>query len=211
MTDPRTRILIIEDDRRHREALTELLEGGPFDASIAGSVAEARAALAAARPDVVVCDLGLPDGDGVDLIADIVRRFPRLPVLVLTVATGEARILAALRVGACGYLLKEDLGSRLVPAIGEALAGGVPMSRAVARVVLGQVRGASTPGPTLTARERSIVELLSRGHSYEDVATGLGITVNTVRTHVRSLYDKLEVSSKTEAVMEALRRGFLRE
>lgn len=188
-----------------------LLAGGPFEPTIAGTVAEARDALAGVRPDLVICDLGLPDGDGVDLIAEIVRQRPELPVLVLTVASSEARILAALRVGACGYLLKEDLGSRLVTAIGEALAGGVPMSRAVARVVLSQVRGRGAPGPALTPRELSIVEMLSRGHSYEDVATGLGISVNTVRSHVRSLYDKLEVSSKTEAVMEALRRGFIRD
>jgi DNA-binding NarL/FixJ family response regulator len=208
------RLLIIEDERRLRETIGSLLHA--YQPALAANAKEALALLDTVDPSLIVCDLGLPDLDGVELIAQMVARRPSTPILVLTVAATEARILAALRAGARGYLFKEDLGRRLETAVEEALLGGVPLSPAVAQLLLSQVRGGAPPATTtqasdgvLTQREREVLERLARSLTYDEAATDLGVSVNTVRVHVRSLYEKLEVSSRTEAVMAAMARGLL--
>jgi len=127
--------------------------------------------------------------------------WPDLPVLVITVVTAHARTLAALRAGAHGYLFKEDLGSKLPAAVAEVLSGGSPLSSAAARAVVSSLR--EQPGKaawsSLTEREGSVLDCLSRGLTYEETACALGISINTVRTHVRRIYRKLDVSTKTEA------------
>jgi DNA-binding NarL/FixJ family response regulator len=210
-----TRVLVVEDNRDFRDALSTLLTAR-FDSRCAGTGAEALEILSSFPPEVCLVDLGLPDVDGEVLIRELHSRLPEVPIVVLTVATSGARILGALRAGALGYLLKEDL-DQVVTAIHEALAGGAPMSRQVARVVLSQLKGSSPePEPTtcstvLTVRETAVVEALSRGLTYGNVASALSISSNTVRHHVRSIYHKLAVASKTEAVLEALRLGVIRE
>jgi DNA-binding NarL/FixJ family response regulator len=180
------------------------------------SGAEAMAQLSKVAPQVALVDLGLPDISGVELIRRIAAACPNLPIVVLTVCTEDAQILEAFRAGARGYLFKEDLGRDLVPALDEALAGGAPMSRPVARLVLEQLREAEVterpsapPLPALTDRERQVVEQLARGLSYELVGTVLGISTNTVRTYIRTIYEKLCVCSRTEAVVVALRLGLV--
>ncbi len=136
---------------------------------------------------------------------------------MLTVASTEQRIRAALRAGARGYLFKEDLGRRLVVAIEEALQGGIPMSTAVAELLLAQLRVGggeaisaqdAASGP-LTTREHQVLQRLARSLTYDETAADLGVSINTVRSYVRTIYDKLDVSTRTEAVLAALERGFL--
>jgi DNA-binding NarL/FixJ family response regulator len=207
-------LLVVEDDPRLQEAAGLLLRASGYQTAVARTGAEALSRLAAQPFDVAVVDLGLPDMDGTELIASVVRRWPKMPVLVLTVADTRERILAALRAGACGYLFKEDMGTRLAPALEEVLAGGVPLSPAAAQLVLATVRRAP-PEPTrpaeaaLTSREHRVLELLTSGLTYEEVAQVLEVSINTVRTHVRSIYAKLDVNTKAEAVMVALGQGLV--
>jgi DNA-binding NarL/FixJ family response regulator len=209
-----TRLLFVDDDRRFC-AMAGLLLDGELEVTFAHTACAAVRAATAARPHVAIVDLSLPDGDGIDLIAALSRQQPDLSILVLTIASAEIRILAALRAGARGYLFKEDV-ARLRRSVDEVLAGESPMSPGVARLVLLQLRGQTSaipgiePRGTLTARELEVVDRLRRGDSYEEVGLSLGVSTNTVRTYIRSVYEKLEVSSKTEAVLEALRRGWLR-
>ena len=209
----RTRLLLVDDDRRLCAVATPLLEAD-FELRIAHCARDVGAVLAMFEPQLAVVDLGLPDGDGIDVIAALSSRQPEIPVLVLTIASAESRILAALRAGARGYLFKEDLG-RLRRALDEVSAGEAPMSPGVAKLVLQQLRGApaivagSEPRGTLTARELEVVGALRGGLSYGEVGDLLGVSTNTIRTYIRSVYDKLQVSSKTEAVLEALRLGLL--
>jgi DNA-binding NarL/FixJ family response regulator len=218
------RVLYIEDDERLHAIVPRVVEDRGLAWTCAASAAEGLALATELQPDLVLTDLGLPDLDGVDLIEQLVERLPGTPVVVLTVASSEARVVAALAAGACGYVLKEDLGKRLPSALVEVLEGGVPMSPAAARAVLAHVRCTAggavvrppsprAPGPpgaaVLSPRERDVVEQLGRGLTYEQVATVLGVSINTVRAHVRAVYEKLGATSKTEAVMLALRRGLV--
>jgi DNA-binding NarL/FixJ family response regulator len=215
----RRRLLVIEDDERLLRLLGTSLCPAGWQPVLAATGAAALAHLRAETlPEAALVDLGLPDVDGVSLVRQLTAAHPTLPLVILTVCTDERRILEAFRAGACGYLFKEDLASTLAPALDEAVAGGAPMSRAVARLLLAQVRGdgradaAVVPGdprPDLTSRERQVIEQLARGLSYDDVAQVLEISPNTVRTHVRAIYEKLAVSSKTEAVLMALRLGLV--
>ncbi len=209
-----TRVLVVEDDREFRDSLSTLLRAR-FDGRCVGTAAEAFELLSDFAPEVCLVDLGLPDLDGEELIRELQARNSQVPIVVLTVATSGARILGALRAGAVGYLLKEDL-DQVVVAIHEALAGGAPMSRQVARVVLSELKGPSPEtarakaSAVLTARETEVVDALARGLTYDNIASALSISANTVRHHVRSIYHKLAVASKTEAVLEALRLGVIR-
>lgn len=209
----RTRLLLVDDDRRLCAVAAPLLERD-FELCTVHRAREVEAIAATYRPHVAVIDLGLPDGDGIDVIAGLSVRQPEIAILVLTIATSERSILAALRAGARGYLFKEDLG-RLGRAVDEILAGESPMSASVAQLVLQQLRGPPSPiagcepRGTFTPRELEVLDGLRKGLSYGEVADRLGVSTNTIRTYIRSVYDKLQVSSKTEAVLEALRRGLL--
>ena len=209
----RVRLLFVDDDSRLCAIATALL-GKEFNLRTVQRARDAETIAASFRPHVAVIDLGLPDGDGIDVIAALSVSHPEMALLVLTIASGEGRILAALRAGAHGYLFKEDLG-RLRRSVDEILGGESPMSAGVARLVLQQLRAPPTATAgceargTLTAREVEVVDGLRNGLSYEEVGARLGLSTNTIRTYIRSVYDKLSVSSKTEAVLEALRRGLL--
>jgi DNA-binding NarL/FixJ family response regulator len=212
------RLLVVEDDPRLRGLLGTVLCPVGWDPVLAATGGEALASL---RDDqdirVALVDLGLPDVDGVELIGRMSAAHPLVPTIVLTVCTEERKILDAFRAGARGYLFKEDLTRVLAPALDEALAGGAPMSRAVARLVLAQIRDAAEPAapaasasaPAVTERERQVIEQLARGLSYAQVGGVLDISPNTVRSYIRTIYEKLAVCSKTEAVLEALRLGIL--
>jgi len=186
--------------------------------TFAGSVAEANERIRAELPEVVFVDLELPDGDGVELIRALRIAHPSLPLVVFTVAASDDRILAAIHAGASGYLFKSDMVRGLATAIEEALSGGAPMSKAVARLVLRQVQVAArkpTPFPesnrdVLSAREVELLELFADGLTYAEASERLDVSQNTVRTHVRSIYDKLDVTTKTSAVMEGMRLGLMK-
>jgi DNA-binding NarL/FixJ family response regulator len=213
-TDRRRSLLFVEDDPRLQRVVASLLCASAFEVTFASDGREAEAALERFEPALALVDLGLPDIGGAELIRRIRARRPATSILVVTVISTEAHILEALRAGASGYLYKEDLGTRLVGAIDEALAGGAPISRDVARVLVEHLQRNDatrdeTGAPTrdLTERELDVLERFARGERYEDVARSLHVSVNTVRTHVRGIYEKLEVASKTQAVVVATRLG----
>lgn len=202
--------LCVEDDPRVAAAVSEVLAAQGFTVRACATVAAALRALRA-RPRVAVVDLGLPDGSGVEVIHALRARWPDAPVVVLTVDDRPAQVLDALRAGARGYVLKGELHAWLPAALADAFSGRMPLSPEAARAVRDHLRDACAPAEreVLTPTEREVLEGLSRGLSYEQCARAADVSVNTVRTHVRAIYRKLEVSSKTEAVLEALRRGVI--
>jgi len=209
------RVLVVEDDAKFADSLRALLETYGVVARFAADLRQARAAMEARPPDVAFVDLDLPDGDGVQLIAEWTERVPHVPLVVLSVVSGAERVLAALSAGAVGYLLKADAGGeRIVQAIAEARAGGAPLSGPIARLLLRRLRSAperpSEPAPALTARETLTLQLLADGNTYASAADELGVSINTVRSYVRSIYEKFAVGSKTEAVLAAMRLGIVR-
>lgn len=215
----KARLLIVADDGHLRGLLGTSLCPSGWEPVLAVTGAEACAHLrASAQLDVALVDLDLPDVDGVALVGYLTGAYPALPVVIITVCADEPRIIEAFRAGACGCLFKKDLASALAPAVNEARAGGAPLSRTVARFLLNQVRGLIpagavaapiTPRPNITNREREVIEQLARGFTYDDVASVLQISPNTVRSYIRTIYEKLDVSSKTEAVLMALRLGLV--
>lgn len=207
------RLLLLQPDAEFARALSATLDTAHIAVTRVSTQAEALTALVQFAPDVALVDLMLPDGDGVELIAGLARLRPGLPIVVITSESDDARILAAIRAGASGYLFKADLGPRVVPVIEEAMRGGAPLSRQVARLLLQACRGISRDRasfPDLTRREHTVVGMLAEGKSYAEVGLRLGVSENTVRSHVRSIYEKLGVKSKTEAVIAALRLGIVR-
>jgi DNA-binding NarL/FixJ family response regulator len=208
------RVLLVEDDEDFVQALS-LVVDARIALTHARSVGEARCLAGRGQFEAACVDLELPDGDGVDVIRALLAADPELPIVVLTVHRSDARILGAFRAGARGYLLKEHTGTRLVPALAEAMEGGAPMSPAVARRLLEVVAalpaptGPSAEPPRLTDREGEVLRAFATGLTYAQAAASLGISVNTLRSHVRSAYEKLAVGTRTEAVMSALQLGLL--
>jgi DNA-binding NarL/FixJ family response regulator len=207
------RVLIVEDDSDYLEALALVL-GSEFELTLCGTV---KAALATTGEfDAICVDLGLPDGSGLEVVRVRAERFPEVPIIVLTVSTRDPNILASVKAGARGYLLKEQVGARLGGAIHEAIAGGSPLSPSVARRLMGVVASiptaahAAEPDRQLTERELEVLGALSRGLTYEQAASELTISLNTLRTHVRHLYEKLCVGTRTEALLCALQLGLLK-
>jgi DNA-binding NarL/FixJ family response regulator len=209
MSDP-VRVAIVEDGREIREGLVTLIAGSPgfvctgaFD-----SMEPALEALNRAAPDVVLIDLGLPRMSGIEGIRALKARHPTLAIVVLTIYDDDERIFQALCSGACGYLLKKTPPERLMEGIRDAIAGGSPVSPEVARRMIAIFRDVHAPAAgsePLTPHEVRVLRLLVDGHNYKTAAVELGVTVNTVAFHMRRIYEKLHVHSKSEAVAKALR------
>jgi len=208
------RVAIIEDQREFREGLASLIHGseGYCCTQRFGSMEEALDAMGRDLPDVVLVDIGLPGLSGIEGTRLLNQRYPELPVLILTVYNDDERIFAAICAGACGYLLKKTPAARILQHIREVSDGGAPMSPEVARRVLQVFRQFRPPHEAryqLTAQEQRLLGLLGEGHQYKTAAVELGITVNTVSSHMRHIYEKLQVHSKSEAVAKALRQGLI--
>lgn len=212
------RVALVDDDPNIRETVGALLAGPLADryalCGAATTLAEGRALMAEAPAELLLLDLGLPDGSGIELLRELSAARPEIPVLVLTIFDDDEHLFEALRAGAVGYLLKDELVDRLPAALDELHGGGAPMSPAIARRVLRSFAAPAADAErlerVLTERERAVVELLAVGATYNEIARGLSISANTVRSHIRSLYEKLHVSSRTEAAMKATRLGLLR-
>jgi len=207
---PSLAVAVVDDDRGTREGLATLIGGTPGFRCVGtyASVEDALRGLAAAVPDVLLLDIhlpGRPGSEGVRLLRD---KYPSTQVLMLTVFAEEDRVFESLCNGACGYLLKKTPPARLLEAITEAHQGGSPMSPDVARkvvVVLQRGGPLERPEQRLTPHETRIIKMLAEGDSYHEVGERLGITVNTVRNYIRSIYEKLHVHTKSQAVSKALR------
>ncbi len=208
-------VAVVEDDRITREGLALLLRASPgFTLTGAfGSVEEALARTTTSPPEVILLDLHLPGRSGAEGVGLLKQRYPAASVLMLTVFEDTASIFRCLCAGADGYILKRTPPAELLSFIREAVGGGAPMSPEVARQLV-QLFRKLRPDPLatechLTDQETRLLRLLAEGHNYESAGEQLGITVNTVRKHVRSVYQKLHVHSKAEAVSKALRSGLI--
>src|SRR5262245_41691613 len=204
------RVAIVEDERDIRESLTFLVDGTP-GYSCTGryrTMEEALSGIAAAMPDVVLSDIGLPGMSGIEGVRILKQRYPNLLILMLTVYDDDDRIFDAMCAGASGYLLKKTPPARLLESLKEAFEGGAPMSPEVARRVVSLFREIRPPERAdyqLTPHETRLLKLFVEGHNYKTAAAELGVSINTVNFHVRSIYDKLQVHSRSEAVVKALR------
>ncbi|MGJ7488971.1 response regulator [Variovorax sp. ZT4R33] len=231
------RVLVVEDDVRARSFFEQSVRASDRLRWMAGlgTVREALAWLAASpeAPDVLLADLGLPDGSGLDVIRAAVARFPQCEPLVISVFGDEDNVLASIEAGAVGYLHKDAPPEDIAQTILEMKAGASPISPMIARRVLAKYRSlhseasagaradalAAVPPPAvpkadapalLSGREQEVLGLIARGFSYAEIARLKSLSVHTVQTHIKNLYGKLAVHSKNEAVFEATRLGLLR-
>jgi len=208
------RTAIVEDRRDIREGLAQLI-GGTEGFECTGcyrSMEEALTRIGHALPDVALIDIGLPGMSGIEGIRILKQRHPDLRLLILSVYDDDDRIFEALCAGASGYLLKKTQPARLLESLREAVAGGAPMSPEVAHRVIDLFRRISPPAKAdynLTPHETRILRLLVDGHNYKTAAGELNVSVNTIAFHIKHIYEKLQVHSKTEAVSKALRGGLL--
>jgi DNA-binding NarL/FixJ family response regulator len=203
------RVAIIEDEREIRECLATLVNGTEGYACTGSyrSMEDALERIAQNLPDVVLSDIGLPGMSGIDGVRLLKERYPDLLVLMLTIYDDDERIFDAMCAGACGYLLKKTPPARLLDSLREVVAGGAPMSPEVARRVIALFREIRPPDRAeyhLTPHETRLLKLFVEGHNYKTAAAQLRVSVNTVNFHVRSIYDKLQVHSRSEAVVKAL-------
>lgn len=207
------RIGVIEDQVSVRDALARLLcTSDGFELTGAyGSIEAAKAHLPAALPDLLLVDLGLPGMSGMEGIRNFHRQWPTLVLLVLTIHEEHRYIFESLCAGADGYLLKGILPAELLASLREAARGGAPMSPGIASKVIRLFREhRPVPGASgLTPHEFRILKMLAEGENYKSSARILGVSVNTVSFHVRSIYSKLHVHSRSEAVAKALRTGLI--
>jgi DNA-binding NarL/FixJ family response regulator len=177
------------------------------------SMEEALAGIASNTPDVVLCDIGLPGMSGIEGIRILKERYPTLSLLMLTVYDDDERIFDALCAGASGYLLKRTAPARLLESLREAVSGGAPMSPEVATRVVAVFREIRPPERAdydLTPHESRLLKLLVDGHNYTTAAEELRVSYNTVKFHMRQIYAKLQVHSKSEAVAKAMRERLVK-
>ncbi len=210
----RHQVLLVEDDDNTRERLARIVDAHARLEIVAAvaTLAEARTALAAQDPRVLLVDIGLPDGNGIELIREARDSHPRAEAMVITVFADEQHVVAALEAGAGGYLLKDGSSEYVAESILQLVAGGSPISAAIARHLLKRFRKPTAPpgeATPLTAREGEVLELVAKGFAYAEIADMLGMSVNTLTSHIKHIYRKLEVRSRGEAVFEALQRGLL--
>ena len=204
------KVAIIEDQRDIREGLAAILcfTDGFACTGAYRSMEEALAKLTSELPDVALVDIGLPGMNGIDGIRLLRERYPRMLLLMLTIYDEDEYIFDALCAGACGYLLKKTPPTRLIEALREALSGGAPMSPEIASRVIRLFREVRPPERAdyqLTPHETRLLKMLVEGHNYKTAAAELGVSVTTVAFHMRHIYEKLQVHSKSEAVAKALR------
>ena len=202
------RILIVEDDPATLGwLLAELGAVAGVQASGCASVAEARRWLEQHTPHIVLTDLGLPDGSGIEVIGLALRLHPQCEVLVISIFGDDIHVLSAIEAGASGYLLKDSSLEHLGEQLQHLRDGGSPLSPQIARTLIRRQRPRPAPQGDdglgmLTERELEVLTFIAKGFSYQEGAAMLGVSANTVRTHVKRIYQKLAVNSRTEAVYE---------
>ncbi len=202
-------VAIVEDDKDIRESLALLINStdGFMCTTTYGECMSAIKGINEDIPDIVLMDIGLPGMSGVEGIRRIKEKHPDLDIIVLTVHENDDIVFEALCAGACGYLVKETPTSRLLDAMREVKHGGAPMSTQIARMVVGSFQKKTES--LLTAREIDVLNQLCKGKSYRMIADSLSISEETVRRHLKSIYRKLEVHSKSEAVAKALKENLI--
>jgi len=213
-------VALVDDDAAMRERVQQALADSD-EVELVGAFADARSALAFLEqraPDVMLVDLGLPDLPGLAVITYCAQRHPGTDIMVLTVFEDAAHVLQSIKAGASGYLLKDSLNDEIVRHILQLRDGGAPMTPSIARQLLAHVRPPSTaeaaPCPSfvefkLTPAEKTVLNLIARGFKYAEIGKLNGVSVHTVHSHIKNIYAKLSVNSRSEAVFEASRLGLL--
>jgi DNA-binding NarL/FixJ family response regulator len=212
--NPPIQVGIVEDDQSIREGLAFLIEQSPGFQCVAacGSAEEALLLIPHSKPGIVLMDISLPGMSGIECIRALKKLLPGVQIMMLTVFEDHARIFQSLQAGATGYLLKKESSDLLLNAIADLHNGGSPMSNQIARRVVRafQNQDESTSSNasfnSLSPREQEILSLLAQGYLYKEIAKKLLISLDTVRTHIRHIYEKLQVRSRTEAVNKAFPR-----
>ena len=204
-------VSIIEDDRRVRESLAVLINGADNLRCLSTHATgeEALREILRQPPDVVLMDINLPGISGIDCVRKLKAQMPKLQILMLTMYEDDEKVFQSLVAGASGYLVKRTSPAELLRAIGEVCAGASPMSGKIARTVVEYFQKLKTDSPQqqyLSKREEEILNLLTKGYRYKEIADALAISFETVRSHLKNIYDKLHVHSRTEAVVKYLRK-----
>lgn len=228
-TDPIS-IIIIEDEPEFRRRFAQIIESEPTMrlAGVAANKRDAQALIDREHFDVMLIDLGLPDGTGIDLIRSVSQKKPDVDIMVVTVFGDEQHVVSSIEAGATGYILKDSTPADVISCIRLLRAGGSPVSPVVARSVLRAIRSrmgaagssvgavgavsraSNTESNPLSGRETEILQLLAKGMSFNEIGEILGISPHTVTAHIKKIYRKLAVHSRGEAVYEASQMGLLR-
>lgn len=224
---PSIHVAIVEDDPAFRDALSAVLQAAPDMrlAHVAATRAAGLAMLQGPPTDVLLVDLGLPDGSGIDVIQESIIRWPSCSVMVSTNFGDETHVMRSIEAGAAGYLLKDSSPARIIDEIRSLASGGSPISPIIARQVLARFRTSAgvtqdkvvLPGQVeasselLSPREMEVLNYITRGFTAQETAKLMQLSPYTVRTFVRRIYGKLKVSSKSEAIYEARTLGLLRD
>jgi len=209
-----TTVAIVEDDARIRDVVQQLIDGEPDlrCRGAYGSAEQALRALGGFPVDILLLDIHLPGMQGSDAVRVFHERFPQVRIVMFTVFDDDKRIFTSLCNGATGYVLKKTPPQKLLDALRDVRDGGAPMSSEIARRVVDlfrKMRPREIAGETLTPTEVRLLSYLAEGLSYQAASDRMEISINTVRDHVRSIYEKLHVHSKSAAVTKALRAGII--
>lgn len=207
-------VAVVEDGHEVREGLSYLI-GSSAGFRAGGAYASAEEAIegfASGPPDVVLMDIGLPGISGIEAARIIKDRWPTIQIMMLTVYEDNERIFSSLEAGATGYILKKTPPAELIRNIESLHAGGSPMSSSIARRVVQTFQAPTPPGrppdeAPLTPREEEVLALIAEGYRYREIAERLFISMDTVRTHIRHIYEKMHVRSRTEAAVKYLKRN----
>ncbi|HHJ15497.1 MAG TPA: response regulator transcription factor [Gammaproteobacteria bacterium] len=211
-------VLLVEDDINTRQMLKQAIDSHEqcHVTSACSTLRDALKFVRAQQPDVLLVDLGLPDGDGTELIRDVYRRGYSTDIMVITVFGDERHVIRAIEAGATGYILKDAMTDDICTSIMQLVDGGAPISAPIARHLLTRFREPDTSArqrnmdaPALTRREQEVLSQLARGFSFPEISSILRISPHTVASHVKHIYRKLAVRSRSEAVFEALQLGLI--
>lgn len=202
-------ILIYEDNSDLRESLCNLISfSDPFVLlGNYGDVQQAEAQVRSLAPDVILMDIDMPGGNGIEAVKQIRRFNQTVAIIMLTVFDDSRHVYDAICAGASGYLLKKHISDKLINSISEVLEGGAPMSPAIAKLVIQNLQPLPNTDENkykLTPKEKEILSSLSKGNSFKLIASEHNISIDTVRTHIKKIYEKLQVHSQTEAVSKAV-------
>ncbi len=219
------RVLLVEDEPGFAERFSAIVRSDPeFELiDVAPNCAAAREILSRVEPDILLADLGLPDGSGIDIIRETALRYPACDIMVVTVFGDEDHVLASIEAGAAGYVLKDSIAGEFLGLLRQLRAGGSPITPVIARKLLTRFKAdatqgvpAKSPAPgsapsLLSPRETEVLTYIAKGFSFNEIADLLGMSAHTVTTHVKRIYQKLAVHSRGEAVYEATQMGLLRQ
>jgi DNA-binding NarL/FixJ family response regulator len=225
---PAWRVVVVEDNHQNRHFLESCIQGHKQLSLVASfaTLLPAQAWFADHDADLLLVDLGLPDGSGLSLMRQVNQRWPQCDMLVVSMFGDEENVVASIEAGAVGYVHKDDEAADIAQTLLAVKQGASPISPMIARHLLRRMQPGNTPAPeavvapsqpvlhdeavvALTKREQEVLEYIARGFSYAEIARLQGITVHTVQTYIKKLYGKLAVHSRSEAVYEANRLGLL--